>query len=125
MDVDRIDALARSLSAVGSRRRALTTGLAALVGITSARYHAEPTEAAKRNRKKRNRCTSGPCNYNLCLLYLDTKPYNNNPTLIRKYTPYLSSQCCAFYALSLTGKAYRNAVVSCISQTLAPAGLDG
>jgi hypothetical protein len=129
MGAEHFDTLTRSLNTHGSRRRVLTTGLAALVGITSARYNAETTEAAKRNRKKRrrknrNRCTSGPCNYELCLLYLDTKPYNNDGTLIRKYTPYLTSQCCAPYALGLTGTAYRNAVVACISQILAPAGLD-
>ena len=129
MGAERFKILIRSLTSVGSRRRALTTGLAALAGAASTRYHAETTDAAKRNRKKRNRkngnsCTSGPCNYNLCLLYLDSKPYNNDPILISKYTPFLTSRCCATYALSLTGTAYRNAVVACISQILAPAGLD-
>jgi hypothetical protein len=130
MGAEHFDTLTRSLNTPGSRRRVLTSSLAALVGTASARYPAETTEAARRNRKKRNRrnrnrCTSGPCTYELCLLYLDTKPYNNDPISIRKYTPYLSSQCCANYAPSLTGTAYRDAVVACISQTLAPAGLDG
>jgi hypothetical protein len=129
MSAKRFDILTRSLTTVGSRRRALTTGLAALVGTASARYHTETTEAAKRNRKKRRRknrnsCTTGPCTYDLCLLYLDTKPYNNNSTLIRKYGDWLANHCCAFYALSLTGTAYRDTVVACISEVLAPAGLD-
>jgi hypothetical protein len=128
VDAERFDIFTRSLNSSGSRRRVLTTGLAALVGTASARYHAEPTEAAKRGRKKRGRknrnsCTSGPCTYELCLLYLDTRHYNDLG-LQFKYTPYLSAHCCANYALGLTGKAYRDAVVACISQILAPTGLD-
>jgi hypothetical protein len=94
------------------RRRTMLASLIAL-GVTT--HVSSRTEA--RRRKKRNRCTSGPCTYDLCLLYVDAQLAHlpgNSANVARKESA--KRHCCAGLALDYQGTAYRALVIACVAQ---------
>ena len=112
MDADRVDARSRALSAVASRQGVLAVS-AALVGTAVVAWHHDTTEAAKEKR-----CKNGPCNYGLCLHYLDEKTINLPPGTREKYLYYLDAHCCSYYATRKQGSAYSKSVKRCIQNAL-------
>ena len=101
------------------RRRILSTLLAG-PGLRLGAFAAAASDKAKRRRKrkktKQDRCQSGPCTYDLFLLYVDAIYAWLPDTEITRATRKAADGFCGEYALTKTGKAYRDAVVACIDQ---------
>ena len=107
-----------------SIRRRRTFGL--LVGLLApalafARATANSKVDKRKKRKRKhnknrssNQCWTGPCTYDLCLIYVDSILSRLQPSLAQRalYPP--AQGCCAEYALTLTGAAYRDAGVACL-----------
>jgi hypothetical protein len=94
------------------RRR---TMLASLIALGMTPRASSQTEA--RRRKKRTRCTSGPCTYDLCLLYVDAQFAHvpgNSANVARKESA--KRYCCGGLALDYQGTAYRAQVIACVAQ---------
>jgi hypothetical protein len=78
----------------------------------------------KRRRKRRQQrntqqdtCTTGPCTYDLCLLYVDDVfahriASSGNLAAI----PYVKNACCAGPGLEYTETQYRDWVIACVQR---------
>lgn len=109
-----------------SIRRRRTFGL--LVGLLAPTLAVERTttnsKADKRKKRKRkrnknrssNQCWTGPCTYDLCLIYVESIFSQLQPSLARNAAYPRAQGCCGRYALTLTGAVYRDAVVACLEQ---------
>lgn len=113
LDGRQFDDFQRSFSR--SRRTAIAAAIAAVGGVADA----STIDAKKKKRKKKSKPCTGPCNYSLCLLYVDAEG--------KKLTPNLANQaaissaktyCCGQDTLFAVGKDYRNRVVGCVQSVL-------